>query len=90
MAIYLIYGAGLVAKMCQTFVTPWTVACLALLSMGFSRQEYWTGLPFPSPGDLPYPGIESETLLSPTFAGGFLTTAPPGKPLLCTCKMKTH
>ena len=81
---------GLVIKLCLPLVTPWTVACLALLSMGFSRQEYWTGLPFPSPGDLPYPGIESETLLSPTFAGGFLTTAPPGKPLLCTCKMKTH
>ena len=61
MAIYLIYGAGLVAKMCQTFVTPWTVACLALLSMGFSRQEYWTGLPFPSPGALPNPGIESRS-----------------------------
>ena len=49
---------GLVAKPCLTIVTPWTVACQAPLSMGFSRQEYWTGLPFPSPGDLPNPGIE--------------------------------
>ena len=42
----------------QLFATPWTVAYKALLSMGFSRQEYWSGLPFPSPGDLPHPGIE--------------------------------
>ena len=42
----------------QLFATPWTVAYQALLSMGFSRQEYWSGLPFPSPGDLPDPGIE--------------------------------
>ena len=46
----------LVTKSCPTLVTPWTVACQAPLSMGFSRQEYW--LPFPSPGDLPDPGIE--------------------------------
>ena len=51
-------GGGLVAKSCLTLVTPWTVACQAPLSMGFSRQEYWSGLPFPSPGDLPDPGIE--------------------------------
>ena len=49
---------GLVAKSCPTLVTPRTVACQAPLSMGFSRQEYWSGLPFPSPGDLPNPGIE--------------------------------
>ena len=55
------------------FVTPWTVACQALLSMGFPRQEYWSGLPFPSPGDLPDPGIEPVTLVSPALAGGFLT-----------------
>jgi len=42
-------------------VTPWTVACPASLSMGFSRQEYWSGLPFPSPGDLPDPGIRSTS-----------------------------
>ena len=51
-------GGGLVAQLCPTLATPWTVACQAPLAMGFSRQEYWNGLPFPSPGDLPDPGIE--------------------------------
>ena len=51
-------GGGLVAKLCPTLVIPWAVACQAPLSMGFSRQEYWSGLPFPSPGDLPDPGIK--------------------------------
>ena len=51
-------GGGLVAKSCPTLATMWTVACQAPLSMGFSRQEYWSGLPFPSPGDLPKPGIK--------------------------------
>ena len=55
-------------------VTPWTVTCQASLSMGFSRQEYWSGLPFPSPGDLPDPGIEPASLMSPALAGGFFTT----------------
>ena len=50
-------GGGLVAKSCPTLVTPWTVACPTPLSMGFSKQECWNGLPFPSPGDLPNPGI---------------------------------
>ena len=54
-----------------------TVACQAPLSMGFPRQEYWSGLPFPSPGDFPDPEIEPT---SPTLAGGFFTTEPPGKP----------
>ena len=48
----------MVAKSCPAFVTPWTVAYKGPLSMEFSRQEYWSGLPFPSPGDLPNPGIE--------------------------------
>ena len=52
------YGGGLVTKSCLTLATPWTVACQAPLSMGFSRQEYWSGLPFLSPGDLPDPGIK--------------------------------
>ena len=54
------YGGcgGSVAKSCLTLVIPWTVACQAPLSMGFSRQEYRSGLPFPSPGDLPDPGID--------------------------------
>ena len=51
-------NGDLVTKSCPTLVTPWTVVCQAPLSMAFSRQEYWNGLPFPSPGDLPYPGIE--------------------------------
>ena len=54
-------GGGLVAKLCPTLATPWTVACQAPLSMGFSRQEYWSGLPFPSPGNLPDLGIEPES-----------------------------
>ena len=52
---------GVVAQSCPTLATPWTVACRAPLSMGFSRQEYWSGLPFPSPGDLPDPGIEPRS-----------------------------
>ena len=52
---------GLVIKLCLTLVTPCTVACLALLSMGFANQEYWSGLPFPSPGDLPHPGFEPRS-----------------------------
>ena len=51
------YGGGLVAQSCPTLVTPWTVAHQAPLSVGFPRQEYWSGLPFLSPGDLPDPGI---------------------------------
>ena len=52
----------------QLFETPWTVACQAPLSMGFSRQEYWSGLPCPLPGDLPSPGIEPVSLMSPALA----------------------
>ena len=55
----LAYGDGLVAKSCLTLVTPWTVAHQAPLSVGFFRQEYWSGLPFPFPGDLPDLGIKS-------------------------------
>ena len=58
-------------------VTPWTVVYQAPLSMGFSRQEYQSGLPFPSPGDLPDPGIKPA---SPALAGRFFTTEPAGKP----------
>ena len=63
--------------MSDSLVTPWTVAHQASLSMGFSRREYQSGLPFPSPGDLPDPGIEPS---SPALAGGFFTTESPGKP----------
>ena len=52
---------GLVAKLCPTLATPGTVASQAPLSMGFSRQEYWSGLPFPSPGDFPNPGLEPRS-----------------------------
>ena len=55
------------------FVTPWTVAHQALLSMGFSRQDYWSGLPCPPPGDLPDPGIELASLVAPTLTGKFFT-----------------
>ena len=64
----------------QLFATPWTVAYQAPLSMEFSRQEYWRGLPFLSPGDLPDPGIEQVSLASLALAGGFFTTVPPRKP----------
>ena len=55
--------------------------CEAPLSMGFPRQEYWSGLLFPSPGDLPDTGIEPGFVTSPSLAGGFFTTLPPGNPL---------
>ena len=57
----------------QLFVTLWTVAHQVSLSMGLSRQEYWSGLPFPPLGDLPNPGIEPVSLMSPALAGGFFT-----------------
>ena len=62
------------------FATPWTIAHQTPLSIGFSRQEYWSGLPFPSPGDLSNPGIKTESLVSPALASGFFTNIPPGKP----------
>ena len=67
----------LVAQSGPTLCNPWTVACRAPLSMGFSRQEYRSGLPFPSPGDLPDPGIEPR---SPALQADALTSEPPGKP----------
>ena len=60
----------------QLFATQWTVAYQASPSMGFSRQEYWSGLPFPSPGDLPDPGIEPRF---PALEADALTSEPPGK-----------
>ena len=59
----------------RLFLTPWTIAYQAPPSMGFSRQEYWSGLPFPSSGDLPYPGIESG---SPALWADALSSKPPG------------
>ena len=68
----------------QLFATPWTVAYQAP-SMGFSRQEYWSGLPLPSPGDLPDPGIESG---SPTLQADALPSEPPGKQFEVLFKIK--
>ena len=74
-------GEGAIVKVkslshVQLFAAPWTVAYQASPSMGFSRQEYWSGLPFPSPGDLPDPGIEPG---SPTLEADALTSEPPEK-----------
>ena len=71
----------------RLFVTPWTVAYQSSLSMGFSRQEYWSGLPFPSPGDLPDPGIEPR---SPALDADALTSEPPGKPKIIIIHLPTY
>ena len=80
--MYLLYECfGDIPMLCQVtshvrhFATPWTVAQQAPLSMGFPRQEYWSGLPFPSPGDLPDPGIEPVSFISPALAGRFFITS---------------
>ena len=62
------------AQLCPTLFRPWTIAHQAPLSVGFFRQEYWSGLPFPLPGDLPDPGVRHESLASPALAGMFFTT----------------
>ena len=71
--------------MSDSLAIPWTIACWTPPSMGFPRQEYWSGLPFPTPEDLPDPGIEpwfqAVSSVSPALAGRFFTTAPPGKPM---------
>ena len=64
----------------NSLVTPWIIACQAPLSMGFSRQEYRSGLPCPSPGDLPDSGNEPASLMFPALAGSFFTPEPPGEP----------
>ena len=70
--------------MSDSFVSPWTIACQAPLSMGFPRQEYWSGLPFPSPGDLPNPGIKP---MSPALAsGGALPLCHQGSPIVGLAK----
>ena len=63
------------------FVTLWTVACQALLSVGFSRQKYWSGFPFPAPWNLPDPGTEPVSLESLALQADSLLTEPPGKPI---------
>ena len=71
----------------QLFATPWTVAYYAPPSMGFSRQEYWSGLPFPSPEDLPDPGIEPR---SPALKADTLPPEPPGKSCTRTERLGLH
>ena len=71
----------------RLFATLWTIAYQAPLSMGFFRQEYWSGLPFPSPGDLPNPGIEPGF---PTLEADDLTSEPPGKPMCMYTYLHTH
>ena len=67
----------------RLFATPWTIAHRASLSIGFSRQEYWSGLPFPAPGDLPNPGIKPG---SPALQADSLPAEPPGKIIsVCVC-----
>ena len=100
--LYLIVpGGGLVAKLCLTHVTPWTVAHWAPLFMGFPRQKYWSGLPFPSPRDLLNPRIEprspelqavsciASSLLhcrqSSALQVDSLLAKPPGTPFICPC-----
>ena len=79
----------------RLFVTPWTVARQAPLTMGFPRQEYWSRLPFSPPGDLPDPGIEPMSPASPTLADGLFTTEPSRKSacfyiycIKCICQFK--
>ena len=74
-------GACVCSVTSNSSVTPSTLSCQAPLSMGFSRQESWTGLPFPPPGDLPDPGMEP---VSPALAGRCFSTEPPGKPRSAT------
>ena len=98
-------SGSLVAESCPALTTPWTVARQAPLSMAFPKQESWSGLPFPSPGDLPDPGIEPGSPASqadslPTeppgksaLGGRFLTPGPPGKvleSLLLTMLLSSH
>ena len=80
------------AVLLQSYLTLcnlWTVAHQAPLSMGFSRQEYWSGLPCPPPGDLPNPEIESVSLRSPALADRFLTTSTTWEALLSTYKLNS-
>ena len=79
-SFHIIVVVWLVAQLCLDSATPWTVVCQAPPSMGFSRQEYWSGLPFPSPGDLPDPWIESR---SPTLQADSLPSQSLWKPYIC-------
>ena len=74
---------GLVTQLCPTLATAWTVARWASLSLTFPRQEYWRGLHFPTPVDLPDTGVKDASPVSPALAGRFFTTELPGKPHFC-------
>ena len=79
------------AKSLQSYLVLcdlWTLACQASLSIGFSRQEYWNGLPCPSPGDLPDPGIEPVTFRSPALAGWFFTISATWEAQCCQIALK--
>ena len=78
-----IFGGGLVAKSCPALVTSWTVVCQAPLSMGFSREEYWNGLPSPPPGDLPEPRIEPGSLAAPALQVDSLLLSHGGTSMCC-------
>ena len=73
--------------MSESFANLWTIATQAPLYMGFPRQEYWNGLLFPSPGDLPDPGIEPVFLVPPALESGFFTTEPSGKHWFLTVEL---
>ena len=84
--LYLLRASKLLSHV-QLFETPWIVAPQASLSQGLFRQEYWSGLPFPSPGDLPDPLIEPTSL---ALAGRFFTTEPPGKYVMAPMLIKLN
>ena len=73
-----------------TLCNPMNCNLQASLSMGFSRQEYWSGLPFPPPGDLPDPGMKPVCSALPTLTGKFFTTVPPGKPIYYLSSFKSY
>ena len=79
-----VYVCAQLLNCIQLFAAPWTAAHQAPLSMEFSRQEYWSGLPFPSPEDLPNPGIEPASPCISCTSRQFFTTVPPGKPFCDT------
>ena len=74
--------------MSDSFATPWTIVCQAPLSTGVARQEYWRGLPFPSPGDLPNPGIEPVSPATPALQVGFVLLNHSGSPLFTLVLLK--
>ena len=74
----------------QLFETLWTTAHQAPLSMGFSRQEHWSGMLYPLPGELPNPEIEPMSLMSSPLAGRFFTVMPPAKPLFLYIECNVH